>query len=185
NAPGMAEHDWFMAVLFPHDQLRIMPYNRLVRDLLGQTPEQLLARAAERFVVEPVGERAYSPRQRHDIGMYLASRWYELTPRPGTFPEGHPTESLDVAILQRNLLAPLLGIADPRTDRRIHFVGGIHGPQKLEQLVDAGQHAVAFSMYPVSLDELMAIADVGEVMPPKSTWFEPKLRSGLLVHELG
>lgn len=184
NRPGEAEHDWFMAVLFPHDQLRIMPYNRLVKDLQGMTPEQFLARVEERFEVEPVKLRAYSPQQRHRIGMYLAPRWFCLTPRPGTYPEGHPTESLDVAILQNNLLAPLLGIANPRTDDRIHFVGGIHGPQKLEQLVDAGQEAVAFSMYPVSLDELMAIADAGEVMPPKSTWFEPKLRSGLLVHEL-
>jgi len=184
NLPGTREHDWFMAVVFPHDQLRIMPYNRVVQDLDGRTPGELLARIGERFLVEQLTVRAYTPPARHTIGMYLAGRWYGLTPRQGTFPEGHPIEGLDVAILQKNLLAPLLGIQDPRTDRRISFVGGIHGPGKLEELVDGGKGAVAFSLFPVSLDELMAIADAGEVMPPKSTWFEPKLRSGLLVHEL-
>ena len=181
---GEAEHDWFLAVLFPDDQLRILPYNRVVRDLAGRDEAGFLAELRQQFSVEALDERAYRPTRRRQIGLYLGARWHCLVPRPGSYPKDHPVDSLDAAILQRNLLAPILGIGDPRTDERIHFVGGIHGPEELERLVDSGDFDVAFSMFPVSLDELMAIADAHEVMPPKSTWFEPKLRSGLLIHEL-
>ncbi len=181
---GPGEHDWFLAVLFPDDQLNILPYNRLVRDLGSYDEAGFLAAVGERFDVEPLDQAAYEPSQRRHVGLYLGGRWYRLEPKPGSFPEGHPTESLDVAILQRNLLSPILGIEDPRRDRRIDFVGGIHGAAELERRVDSGRFALAFSFYPVSMDELMTIADADAVMPPKSTWFEPKLRSGLLLHEL-
>ena len=184
SAPGEAEHDWFLTVIFPHDQLSILPYNRIVADLNGLPVGDLLERISASFEIDPLDAQPYQPVARHEVGMYLAGRWYRLKPRAGSFPEGHPTDSLDVAILQANLLAPVLGIGDPRSDDRIDFVGGIHGPIELQRRVDAGRGAVAFCMYPVSLDELMAIADAGAVMPPKSTWFEPKLRSGLLVHTL-
>ncbi|MBN1947490.1 MAG: DUF1015 domain-containing protein [Bradymonadales bacterium] len=184
NAIGEREHDWFLAVLFPHDQLQILPYNRVVQDLAGMDSETFLDRVRQRFTVEKVEVRGYSPQQRHDIGMYLDGSWWRIVPLAGTYPAGHPTGSLDAAILQQNLLAPLLGIEDPRTAKRINFVGGIHGSKELERLVDGGGYAVAFALYPVSLEELMSVADADLIMPPKSTWFEPKLRSGLLVHEL-
>jgi uncharacterized protein (DUF1015 family) len=173
------EHDAFLAVVFPHDQMQILDYNRVVKDLNGLTPEKLLAAARERFIVEPFPGR--KPAKLHTFGMYLDRKWYQLIARPGTF-DSTPTGVLDVSILQRNLLEPVLGIGDPRKDKRINFVGGIRGMDELEKLVNAGTYQVAFSMFPTSLDQLMAIADAGEIMPPKSTWFEPKLRSGLVVH---
>ncbi len=182
--PGKAEHDWFLTVLFPHDQLRIMPYNRVVKDLAGLDRGDYLEKVSASFEIDPLDPQPYQPVARHEVGMYLKGRWYRLRPRQGSYPAHHPTESLDVAILQANLLAPVLGIGDPRADERIAFVGGVHGPAELQRRVDAGEAAVGFCMYPVSLDELMAIADADAVMPPKSTWFEPKLRSGLLVHKL-
>jgi uncharacterized protein (DUF1015 family) len=170
-----------MAVVFPHDQLQILDYNRVVRDLHGLPPAQFLERVAERFELAPAeGPR---PRAPHDFGMFLEGRWHRLTAKPGTFPADDPVRGLDVSILQDNLLAPVLGIADPRTDKRIDFVGGIRGTGELEKRVREGC-AVAFSLYPTSLDQLMAVADAGMVMPPKSTWFEPKLRSGLTVRTL-
>lgn len=175
------EHDRFLAVVFPHDQMQILPYNRVVKDLRGQSAEQLLARVAERFSVEPTTQA--QPARLHTFGMFLAGRWYQLTAKPGTFPET-PLGVLDVSILQENLLAPVLGIGDPRKDQRINFVGGIRGTAELERLVTSGVYGVAFSMYATSLEQLMAIADAGEIMPPKSTWFEPKLRSGLVLHAL-
>jgi uncharacterized protein (DUF1015 family) len=176
-----APFEGFMAVLFPHDQLQILDYNRVVKDLNGLTPEQFLERIADRFVVTPAdGPRPDAP---HEFGMFFEGRWYRLAARPGTFPAGDPVRGLDVSILQDNLLAPVLGIADPRTDKRIDFVGGIRGTGELEKRVREGC-AVAFSLYPTSLDQLMAVADAGMVMPPKSTWFEPKLRSGLTVRTL-
>jgi uncharacterized protein (DUF1015 family) len=167
-----------MAVFFPHDQLAIMDYNRVVKDLNGLTPETFLQRVGEAFDVEPTSS-ARPPRST-TFGMRLGGRWYRLTAKPGSFPAGDPVRSLDVAILQENLLAPILGIADPRTDGRIDFVGGIRGLGELERrcTLDA---AVAFAMFPTRIDQLMAIADAGKIMPPKSTWFEPKLRSGLVV----
>lgn len=173
------EHEYFLSVVFPHDQMRILPYNRVVKDLAGLTPEQLLARIGERFVVEPTDRK--EPRQLHELAMYLDGKWYRLVAKEGSFPST-PTGELDVSILQLNLLAPTLGIGDPRTDKRIAFVGGIRGPGELERLVNSGEYAVAFSLYPTRLSQLMAIADANQIMPPKSTWFEPKLRSGLVLH---
>ena len=168
----------FMAVVFPHDQLMIMDYNRVVKDLNGLTPEAFLAKVGEKFTVAPAAGR--SPEAPTSFGMCLGGTWYALTAKPGSFPADDPVRSLDVSILQENLLAPVLGIQDPRTDTRIDFVGGIRGMDELEKRVANGW-AVAFSLFPTSLVQLMDVADAGQIMPPKSTWFEPKLRSGLLV----
>jgi len=168
----------FMAVVFPHNQLKIMDYNRIVKDLNGLSSEAFLAAVAEKFTVAATGQR--SPAAAASFGMYLDGKWYTLTAKPGTFPADDPVRSLDVSILQENLLAPILGIQDPRTDTRIDFIGGIRGMDELERRVQGG-YKVAFSMFPTSLEQLMSVADAGQIMPPKSTWFEPKLRSGLLV----
>lgn len=168
------------AVCFPHDELRIFDYNRFVRDLAGRTPAAFLDAIAGAFDVAPAAE-AVRPARRGEFGMFLAGRWYRLTVKPALVPAGDPVRSLDVSVLQDNLLGPILGIADPRRDARIDFVGGIRGLGELERRVGEVPGSVAFSMYPTSLDEVMAVADAGEVMPPKSTWFEPKLRDGLLV----
>ncbi|MFZ2490209.1 MAG: DUF1015 family protein [Thermoanaerobaculia bacterium] len=178
NPTGDESYESFMAVLFPHDQLKILDYNRVVKDLAGMTEEQFLARVAERFDVAPATERA--PGKPATFGMFLGGKWFSLTAKPGSFPASDPIGSLDVSILQENLLAPVLGIQDVRTDKRIDFVGGIRGMDELERRVKNGW-AVAFSLYPTSLEQLMSVADAGRIMPPKSTWFEPKLRSGLLV----
>ncbi len=176
-----APFETFMAVVFPHDQLRILDYNRVVRDLNGLDEPAFLARVAERFDVAPAATpRPAAPRT---FGLFLGGRWRRLTARPGTFPADDPVRGLDVAILQDNLLAPVLGIADPRTDQRLDFVGGIRGTDELERRCRGGW-AAAFALHPTSLDQLMRVADAGEVMPPKSTWFEPKLRSGLTVRLL-
>ncbi len=176
---GDEPFEHFMAVVFPHDQLQIMDYNRVVKDLNGLTPERFLAAVGEKFEVTPASTP--NPEGTARFGMYLGGRWYRLTAKPGTYPAADPVKGLDVSILQDNLLGPVLGISDPRTDKRIDFVGGIRGMKELERRVAEGW-AVAFSLYPTSLDQLMAVADSGQVMPPKSTWFEPKLRSGLVVH---
>ena len=173
-----APHESFMAVVFPHDRLQILDYNRVVQDLNGLTAEQFLAKVGERFTVAPAASA--SPEAPRTFGLYLDGRWHRLTAKPGTYPADDPVRGLDVSILQENLLAPVLGIGDPRTDRRIDFVGGIRGTAELEKRCRAGW-AAAFALYPTSLAELMRVADAGEVMPPKSTWFEPKLRSGLTV----
>jgi uncharacterized protein (DUF1015 family) len=178
DATGDESFEYFMAVLFPHNQLKIMDYNRVVRDLNGLTPEQFLAKVGEKFEVAPTGER--SPKAPASFGMFLGGQWYSLKAKAGSYPAGDPVKSLDVSILQENLLSPILGIQDPRTDKRIDFVGGIRGMDELERRVKEGM-AVAFSLYPTSLVQLMAVSDAGQIMPPKSTWFEPKLRSGLLV----
>ena len=175
---GNEPYESFMAVVFPHNQLKILDYNRLIKDLNGLTPEQFLAKVAEKFEVSPNGSR--QPTLPASFGMYLEGKWYTLQASPGSYPADDPIKRLDVSILQDNLLSPVLGIRDPRTDTRIDFVGGIRGMDELERRVREG-FAVAFSMYPTSLDQLIAVADAGQVMPPKSTWFEPKLRSGLLV----
>lgn len=175
---GDEPFEFFMAVVFPHDQLQIMDYNRVVKDLNGLTPEQFLQKIGETFSV--VEAPTAKPETVASFGMYLGGKWYRLTAKSGTFPAQDPVRGLDVSILQDNLLAPVLGIADPRTDKRIDFVGGIRGMRELEKRVNEGW-AVAFSLFPTSLTQLMAVADSGQVMPPKSTWFEPKLRSGLLV----
>lgn len=175
--------DGFLAVVFPHDQMQILDYNRVVRDLAGLSEDAFLERVREKFEVTQAGADQKKPGQLHDFGMYLAGRgWFRLRAKEGTY-ANTPVGVLDVSILQNNLLSPLLKIGDPRTDKRIHFVGGIRGMAELERLVDGGEYKVAFSMYPTSLEQLMAIADANEIMPPKSTWFEPKLRSGLVLHE--
>ena len=182
NHTGEEEYNFFLAVYFPHNQLAIMPYNRVVKDLNGLTKEQFLAKVSEKFNVEKNEEK--EPGYPTNVCMYIDGGWYTLTAKEGTYPKDDPVHSLDVSILQENLLTPVLGIGDPRTDKRIDFIGGIRGTKELERLVDNGKFAVAFSMYATSIEQLIAIADAGKTMPPKSTWFEPKLRSGLIVHML-
>jgi uncharacterized protein (DUF1015 family) len=178
---GDEEYNFFLAVLFPHTQLRIMDYNRVVRDLRGKTVDQFLDELKARFVISASPSRV-RPSRKGEVGMYLNRAWYRLTFPPEILPESDPVERLDVSVLQRSILAPVLGIEDPRTSKRIDFIGGIRGLEELERRVDSGEMAVAFAMYPTSLDELLAIADAGKIMPPKSTWFEPKLRDGIVVH---
>jgi uncharacterized protein (DUF1015 family) len=176
------EYNWFLAVLFPSDQLRILPYNRVVRDLNGQTASQVLAQLGRlgklSAATDPVPERSSV------FCLYLDGRWHRLELDPTTIEWSDPIASLDVSLLQDRVLSPILGIGDPRTDKRIDFVGGIRGTAELERRVRSGEMAIAFSLFPTTLDQLMAVSDAGQVMPPKSTWFEPKLRSGLFVHEL-
>lgn len=181
---GSEEFNFFLSVLFPDDQLHIMDYNRVVKDLNGYSTEDFLKKIEEKFEVEFYnGEESYSPKKKHSFGMYLEDKWYILNVREGTFNQEDPVERLDVSILQKNILEPILGICDPRTDNRIDFIGGIRGLKELERRVSTDMK-VAFSMYPTSIEDLMTIADEGKIMPPKSTWFEPKLRSGLFIHKL-
>ncbi len=179
---GEEEFNYLMAVTFCDEDLFIMDYNRVVSDLNGLSPEQFMSAIADKFSVTPapVGS-PYAPRRKHEFGMCLGGAWYSISAKEGSFDAAHPIESLDCAILQANLLAPVLGIDDPRTSNRIDFVGGIRGLQELEDRTGEG---VAFSLYPVTMADLFHVADSGEIMPPKSTWFEPKLRSGLFVHEI-
>jgi uncharacterized protein (DUF1015 family) len=179
---GDEEYNWFLAVLFPTAQLRILPYNRVVRDLNGLTPDELLERLRGVGRLQPASSP--EPGRAGVFGIYLAGRWHRLELDPATIDRHDPIASLDVALLQDRVLGPILGIGDPRTDKRIDFVGGIRGPAELARRVDSGEMAVAFALFPTSLEQLMAVSDAGQVMPPKSTWFEPKLRSGLFVHEL-
>jgi uncharacterized protein (DUF1015 family) len=178
SRPGDAAAAAFLAVIFPHQQMQIFDYNRVVRDLAGMTPEAFLARVAGSFSVTP-GNIAVQPQAPGSFGLYLAGQWYLLVIKPGLIPDD-PVGGLDVSLLADNLLAPVLGIEDPRRDTRIDFVGGIRGLGELEKRVDSGEMAAAFSMYPTRMEDLMAVADAGEVMPPKSTWFEPKLADGLI-----
>jgi uncharacterized protein (DUF1015 family) len=180
NHTGNEEYNFFLAVLFPHNHLYIMDYNRAVKDLNGLSEEEFIKKVEEKFTL--AREEYKKPTSPNTFGMYLKGSWYKLTSKPGTFPAEDPVNSLDVAILQNNLLNPILGIGDPRTDDRIDFIGGIRGIKELEKIVDNGKFVVSFSMFPTSIEQLMRIADSGEVMPPKSTWFEPKLRSGMVVH---
>ncbi len=180
---GREEDNFFLAVIFPHNQMKILPYNRVVRDLGGLDSEAFLARVAEKFRIQP-SERK-SPERSREFTMFLDGRWHVLEARPGTFDTADPIRSLDVSILQENLLAPVLGVTDPRTDKRIDFVGGIRGPAGLEKKVLAGAFRVAFAMFPTTIDQLFDVADGGKIMPPKSTWFEPKLKDGLVVHMIG
>lgn len=173
--------DYFLTTLFPSNQLYIMDYNRVVKDLNGLTPAAFLEAVAKQFDIEQLAKEPFKPAALHEMGMYLNGSWYKLTAKENTYTTD-PIGVLDVTILQNNILDAILGIADPRTDARIDFVGGIRGLQVLADRVDNGQFAVAFSLYAVTIDQLFAIADSGNVMPPKSTWFEPKLRDGLLTH---
>ena len=182
---GSEEFNYFLSVIFPDDQLYIMDYNRIVKDLNGYTDARFMAAVGEKFDIEEyAGEGVLKPSAKHTYGMYLDGKWYLLTAREGSFDAADPVARLDVSILQNNLLSPILGIGDPRTDKRIDFVGGIRGLQCLADRVDSGEMKVAFSMYPTTMDDLMDIADAGAIMPPKSTWFEPKLRSGVFIHKL-
>jgi uncharacterized protein (DUF1015 family) len=183
-AGGSAEGEfaWFLAVLFPASQLRILPYHRVVKDLHGLTPEQFLERLAGVGRVEPAGDPA--PTAPGSFGFYLAGRWYRLTLDPAGIPVGDPVRSLDAALLEERILGPILGVGDIRTDKRVDFVGGIRGPAELERRVNSGEMALGIALYPVTVEQLMTVSDAGQIMPPKTTWFEPKLRSGLFVHTL-
>lgn len=185
NHTGGEDYNRFLTVIFPHDQVRIMDYNRVVKDLAGRTPDAFLAAIGEKFIVSEAGPAAHKPNAAHTFGLYLAGRWYKLAAKPEICTAADPVARLDVSILQDNLLARILGIGDPRTDKRINFVGGIRGLEELARLVDSGKYAVAFALYPTAVDELMAIADAGAIMPPKSTWFEPKLRDAMVIHLTG
>ena len=182
---GTEEFNYIMTVIFPDNQLKIYDYNRVVQDLHGHSKDEFMALVEKSFTITPApaGE-PYRPQQLHEFGMYIDGKWYILNARQGTWNEGNVVDNLDVSIMQNNLLPPILGIGDPRRDQRIDFVGGIRGLEELERRVDSGRDVVAFSMYHSSMDELIGIADAGEIMPPKSTWFEPKLRSGLFIHPL-
>lgn len=181
---GTEEFNFFLAVLFPAESLEIMDYNRVVKDLNGYTKEEFIERISSFFRVEKAPcDGVYHPEEKHTFGMYLEGKWYKLTAKAGSFDKNNPVEQLDVSILQKNLLTPTLGIGDPRTDKRIDFIGGIRGLGELERRVSEDM-TLAFSMYPTTLDDLMSIADADLIMPPKSTWFEPKLLSGLFIHKL-
>ena len=181
---GTEEFNFFLAVLFPAESLEIMDYNRVVKDLNGNTEEEFIEKIIEKFEVELAScDGAYHPEEKHTFGMYLGEKWYKLTAKDGTFDEKNPVDQLDVSILQKNLLTPILNIGDPRIDKRIDFIGGIRGLKELEKRCKEDM-TVAFSMYPTTLDDLMSIADANMIMPPKSTWFEPKLLSGLFIHKL-
>ena len=181
---GSEEYNFFMAVLFPDDQLRILDYNRVVTDLNGLSGEEFLQRLEVSFEVESSADGACSPRGLREFGLYLKGGWFRLRAKEGTWRDDDPVGALDVTVLSEHALAPILGITDLRRDKRIDFVGGIRGLRELERRVDSGEMAAAFALHPVSMEQLLAIADAGEIMPPKTTWFEPKLRSGLVVHDL-
>ena len=181
---GEEEYNYFLAVHFPADQLQIFDYNRVVKDLNGLSPEEFVNRLSVSFHLEKKGGECYKPRALHEIGMYLDGDWYALKAHAGTYDDGDPIGVLDNTILSQHILGPVLNITDLRGDKRIDFVGGIRGLDELQRRVDSGEMSVAFAMYPVSMEQLLKIADTGNIMPPKSTWFEPKLRSGLFVHSL-
>jgi uncharacterized protein (DUF1015 family) len=180
---GEEAYNYFLSVIFPDNQMQILDYNRVLKDLHGNSPEQFLAKLENAFTVEKVAGQC-KPGRAGEFGMYLGRQWYRLTIKPELIPQGDPVKRLDVSLLQDNLIGPILGIADQRRDKRIDFVGGIRGLTELERRVDSGGMAVAFALFPTSMAQLMAVADAGEVMPPKSTWFEPKLADGLVSHLL-
>ena len=191
NHTGQEEYNWFMAVCFPQSQLQIIDYNRVVRDLNGLTPEAFLKALEEDFEVSLASKprcgrpaKPYAPAQLHEFSVYLGGNWYKLAAKPGRYDDQDPIGVLDVTVLSNLVLDKILGIKDLRTDKRIDFVGGIRGLGELARRVDSGEMAVAFALYPVSMQQLIDIADSGNIMPPKTTWFEPKLRSGLAIHKL-
>lgn len=184
NHTGDEEYNYFLAVAFPASHLRIIDYNRVVRDLNGLTPEQFLKALEKDFIVAPKGVETYTPSGLHNFSLYLDGQWYSLTAREGRYDDADPIGVLDVTISSDLILRDILGIHDLRSDKRIDFVGGIRGLGELKRRVDSGEMAMALALYPVSMKQLMDIADTGNIMPPKTTWFEPKLRSGLVIHEL-
>ena len=181
---GDEECNYFLAVIFPDDQLRIIDYNRVIKDLNGLTKEQLLQKLEENFEIKEKGEKIYKPSSLHNFSMYLDGCWYSLKARKGTYNDDDPIGVLDVTILTEKVLAPVFDIQDLRRSKRIDFVGGIRGLKELKRRVDSGEMKVAFALFPVSMKQLINIADTGNIMPPKTTWFEPKLRSGLVIHKL-
>ena len=184
NHRGDEEYNFLLAVCFPQSHLKVMDYNRVVKDLNGLSDEEFLMRLGENFVVEPKGDAIYHPAALHNFALYLGGKWYSLTAKPGTYNDSDPIGVLDVTILSNLVLDKILGIKDLRTDKRIDFVGGIRGLGELSRRVDSGEMKVAFALYPVSMDQIIRIADTGNIMTPKTTWFEPKLRSGLAIHSL-
>ena len=181
---GDEEYNYFLAVAFPASNLKIIDYNRLVKDLNGMSPAEFLEALERNFVVIDKGTVPYRPAALHNFSLYLEGRWYSLTARPGTYDDSDPIGVLDVTVSSDLILRDLLGITDLRSDKRVDFVGGIRGLDELKRRVDSGEMAAALALYPVSMEQLMAIADSGNIMPPKTTWFEPKLRSGLVIHKL-
>jgi uncharacterized protein (DUF1015 family) len=177
---GAGQSGGFLTVTFPHNQMQILPYNRVLKDLNGHTPEQVLEILSAIFAIDPNGQP--QPEAKHQVGFYIKGKWHTLAFRKKLLQSEDPIENLDVTLLQKNVLAPVFGIDDPRTSKRISFVGGIRGTDELEKLVNSGEFACAFSMYPTSIEDLMSIADAGGIMPPKSTWFEPKLRDAMFCH---
>jgi len=184
NHTGNEEYNYFMAVLFPDNQLKIIDYNRVIKDMNGLTKEQLIEALKENFEIEKIESEIYTPTKLHEFSMYVDGNWFKLNAKNGTYNDNDPIGGLDVTILSHLVLDKILGIKDLRTDKRIDFVGGIRGLGELKRRVDSGEMAVAFALYPVSMKQLIDIADTGNIMPPKTTWFEPKLRSGLVIHEL-
>ena len=184
NHKGDEEYNYFMAVCFPANQLTIIDYNRVVKDLNGLSAEEFLAAVGKNFIVEEKGEEIYKPQALHNFSLYLEGKWYSLTAKEGTYDDNDPIGVLDVTISSNLILDEILGIKDLRSDKRIDFVGGIRGLGELKKRVDSGEMKVALALYPVSMKQLMDIADTGNIMPPKTTWFEPKLRSGLIIHKL-
>ena len=183
NHNGTEEYCYFLAVIFPDAQLNIIDYNRVVKDLNGLSKEEFLAAVEKDFVVEKVGKEIYKPNALHNFGLYLDGEWYSMTAKEGTYDDNDPIGVLDVTVLSNLVLDKVLGIKDLRRDKRIDFVGGIRGLGELQKRVDSGEMKVAFALYPVSMQQLIDIADSGNIMPPKTTWFEPKLRSGVVIHE--
>ncbi|MDE6074005.1 MAG: DUF1015 family protein, partial [Muribaculaceae bacterium] len=184
NNTGDEEYNYFLAVAFPASHLKIIDYNRVVKDLNGLTPAEFLKKIEENFIVEPKGTEIYHPDRLHNFSLYLDGQWYSLTAREGRYNDADPIGVLDVTISSDLILRDILGIHDLRSDKRIDFVGGIRGLEELKRRVDSGEMKMALALYPVSMDQLMNIADTGNIMPPKTTWFEPKLRSGLVIHKL-
>lgn len=184
NHTGTEEYNFFLAVHFPDNQLHIMDYNRVIKDLNNMSADELISKLGESFTVEKKGADEYRPAKLHEFSMYLDGSWYVLTAKPGTYNDNDPIGVLDVTILSERVLEPLFNITDLRKDKRIDFVGGLRGLGELKRRVDSGNMKVAFALYPVTMKQLIDIADSGKIMPPKTTWFEPKLRSGLVIHEL-
>ncbi|MBQ3929567.1 MAG: DUF1015 domain-containing protein [Paludibacteraceae bacterium] len=184
NHKGDEEYNYFLAVCFPDNQLNIIDYNRVVKDLNGLTDEEFLSKLAENFIVEEKGTEIYKPAKLHNFSLYLGGKWYSLTAKPGTYNDADPIGVLDVTVSSNLILDKILGIKDLRSDKRIDFVGGIRGLGELKRRVDSGEMKVALALYPVTMQQIIDIADSGNIMPPKTTWFEPKLRSGLVIHKL-
>ncbi|MFI3239885.1 MAG: DUF1015 family protein, partial [Bacteroidales bacterium] len=184
NHTGDEEYNFFLAVCFPESHLNIIDYNRVVKDLNGLTEEEFLAKLEANFVVEMKGADIYTPNELHNFALYLAGKWYSLTAKEGTYDNSDPIGVLDVTISSDLILRDILGLNDLRSDKRVDFVGGIRGLGELSKRVDSGEMKVALALYPVSMKQLTDIADTGNIMPPKTTWFEPKLRSGLVIHKL-